>query len=333
MMRDPSRIVRMASAFQESCLLFAASDLGIFAKLAEFGQADASQLAQSLQLNARGVRLLLDACTAIGLLEKEGDKYRNSPEAAAFLVPGQQGDLSSALRYNRDVYGAWGKLTELARTGAPVEKPELHLGEDEARTRAFVFSMHGKTLAMAKPAMSLLDVRGRKRLLDVGGGPGTFSVLIAKANPEIRCTVLELPPIAAIAKELIAQQGQSERVELLPGDYHSTPFPEGNDVILFFGMMHQEPPETIRDLLARADAAMLPGGEVYVMDMMTDSSHVNPPFSAMFAVNMALTKEHGWVFSDEELRGWMSETGFTDFTVRPLPPPMPHWLASAKKRA
>ena len=330
-MPDPSRIMRMASAFQESCLLFAASDLGVFGKLAEAGPSSADQVAKSLNLNVRGATLLLNACAAIGLLQKHGECFSNTPEAAAFLVPGQRGDLSGALRYNRDVYSAWGNVSQLARTGAPVEDPQIHLGDDPARTRSFVMSMHGKAMAMAQPVLSLLDVGGRKQLLDVGGGPGTFSSLLAKANPELHCTVLELPAIAAIAKEMIAADGQGGRVTLLPGDYHTTPFPPGNDVILFFGMMHQEPIDTIRDLLSRAYEALVPGGTVYVMDMMTDSTHVNPPFSAMFAVNMALTKEHGWVFSDVELSAWLSEASFRDVSIRPLPPPMPHWMASAQK--
>jgi len=325
------RIMRMASAFEDSCLLFAASDLGVFGKLAELERADCSQLAQALGLNERGTRLLLDACVAGGLLEKQGNHYLNSPDSAAFLVPGQPGDLSGALRYNRDIYPAWGKVAELARTGAPVEKPQLHLGEDVARTRSFVLSMHGKAMAMAQTVMPLLEIADRKQLLDVGGGPGTFSVLAAKANPEIRCTVLELPPIAAIASELIAQQGQKDRIGLLPGDYHSTPFPSGNDIVLFFGMLHQESEETIRGLLRRAYDSMVSGGIVYVMDMMTDATHTNPPFSALFAVTMALTKEDGWVFSDQELHGWMRDAGFQEFTVGPLAPPVPHWLASARK--
>jgi SAM-dependent methyltransferase len=330
-MPDPIRIVRMASAFQESCLLFAASDLGVFKKLKELGSADADKLADALGLNVRGVRLLLDACTAIGLLNKEEGCYSNSVDADTFLVPEQPGDLSGALRYNRDVYNAWGKVAELARSGLPVEKPELHLGEDAERTRTFVMSMHGKAMATAQPTLAVIDVKGRKQLLDVGGGPGTFSALLAKANPELSCTVLELPPIVDIARGLIEAQEQGERVKFVAGDYHTTPFPAGNDVILFFGMMHQEPVDTIRDLLKRAYDALVPGGVVYVMDMMTDASHVKPAFSAMFAVNMALTKEHGWVFSDAELRGWMEEAGFLDFTVKPLAPPMPHWIASARK--
>ena len=90
-MIDPSRLMRMASAFQESCLLFAASDLGIFQALAERGTADSSQLAGALHLDERGTRLLLDACVAIGLLEKKAEQYQNSPESAAFLVPGRPG--------------------------------------------------------------------------------------------------------------------------------------------------------------------------------------------------------------------------------------------------
>ena len=329
-MLDPSRVMRMASAFQESCLLFAASDLGIFAKLAETGPADAVQIAQALQLDTRGAELLLNGCVAIGLLQKEGENFSNGMEAGAFLVSGQAGDLSGALRYNRDVYNAWGKVAQLARTGKPVEDPQIHLGDDPARTRSFVMSMHGKAMAMAQPVMSLLDMKGRKRLLDVGGGPGTFSVLLAKMHPDLHCTVLELPAIAAIAKDLIAAEGQDGRVTLLPGDYHSTPFPEGNDAILFFGMMHQEPVEAIRELLSRAYDALAPSGTVYVMDMMTDATRANPPFSAMFAVNMALTKEHGWVFSDRELRDWLKSAGFSDILIRPVPP-MPHWMASAQK--
>jgi hypothetical protein len=65
------------------------------------------------------------------------------------------------------------------------------------------------------------------------------------------------------------------------------------------------------------------------MDMMTRADHTAPKFSALFAVNMALTTENGWVFADEELRGWMEQAGFTDFSVQPLPPPMPHWIARA----
>jgi hypothetical protein len=84
--------------------------------------------------------------------------------------------------------------------------------------------------------------------------------------------------------------------------------------------------------LRRAYDALLPGGIIYILDMMTDPTHTSPPFSALFGLNMALTTQNGWVFSDEELKNWMQQAGFVDFDVRPLPPPMPHWLAKAIKQ-
>ena len=161
---------------------------------------------------------------------------------------------------------------------------------------------------------------------------GTYSVLIAQAHPDITCTVLDLPEVVAVAEDLIAEQGMADRVTTLAGDYHTASFPSGLDAVLFFGMLHQESPEAIAGLLGRAREAVRPGGAVYVMDMMTDPSRTAPKFSALFAVNMALTTAHGWVFSDADLRGWMEAAGFGAVTITPLAPPMPHWLASARKR-
>jgi SAM-dependent methyltransferase len=328
-MTDPTRIVQMASAFYDSCVLFAASDLGVFARLAARDEADVPTLAAELDLDERAARLLLDACVALDLLEKDGALYRNTPEARAFLVPGSPGDLSGAIRYNRDVYEAWGRLARFARTGEPVERPELHLGEDEDRTRAFVMAMHGRAQGIGRAAVPMLELQGCRRLLDVGGGPGTYSVMLAECHPELECTVLDLPPVVDVASDLIEQSPAAERVHTLPGDYHRTEFPAGQDAVIFFGVLHQEPAEEIARLMARAHDALKPGGQVYVMDMMTRADHSAPKFSALFAVNMALTTEHGWVFSDEELRGWVEDAGFNGFSVQPLPAPMPHWLARA----
>jgi SAM-dependent methyltransferase len=328
---DPSGIVELASAFYGSCVLFTSSDLGIFAKLAELGSATAAAVAGALATDVRATTLLLDACVALGLLAKTGVLYRNTPSTAAFLVPGQPGDLSRAIRFNRDVYDAWGKLPELVRKGVPVEKPELHLGEDLERTRTFVLSMHGRAMGIGRAVVGQLDLAGRKQMLDIGGGPGAYSSLIVQANPGLKSTVLDLPGVVAVAAELLTQAGVSDRVATLPGDYHTTPFPGGNDAVIIFGVLHQESPESISEILKRAFDSLLPGGIIYILDLMTDATHTSPVFSALFAVNMALIARDGWVFSAAELKGWLEQAGFTGFDVNPLASPMPHWLAQARK--
>ncbi len=331
-MPSPEKIIDIANAFYKSQTLFTASDLGVFGKIAELGKPDCPAIAKALGLDERGCRLLLDSCVAIGLLEKDADNYySNTVDSSIFLVPGAPGDLSGAIRYNRDIYHAWSKTAELVKTGKPVEKPEIHLGEDEERTRNFVMSMHYRALGIGRAVVPMLDLTGCKKLLDVGGGPGTYATLIAQNNPDISCTTIDLPAVSAIAKGLIEQAGLSSRITALPGSYREIDFPDNMDAVIFFGVLHQESPESIINLFKKAYNALNSNGKVFVMDMMTDATRTAPEFSALFALNMALTTENGWVFSDSDICKWLTEAGFSGFTVNHLAPPMPHWLASATR--
>lgn len=330
-MRDAASIIELANAFCSSQILFASSDVGVFEFLAKSPGSTAEEVAAGCDLNPRAGRLLLDACVAVGLLAKQDGRYRNSDRAERFLVPGSPTDLSTAIRYNRDVYHAWGKLPEFVRSGKPVERPEAHLGEDPERTRDFVLAMHGRALGIGRAVVPRLKLEGRRKLLDLGGGGGTYSALIARRYPEISCTVIDLPGVLVVAEELIAEQGVCDRVKIMPGDLHTIQLPKGHDAAILFGVLHQESPDAIAELLKRTYEALAPGGILHVMDMMTDASGAAPAFSALFGVNMALTTHHGWVFSDEQLRTWLAAAGFSDITVSPLEPPMPHWLAEAHK--
>ena len=326
-------IVDLASAFYGSAVLFAALDMGVFKEIEEAGgSAELWPLSQEMGVSARGLGLLLDACVAVGVLGKSEGTYYNTPAGRAALVPGGPADLSKAIRYNEDVYPLWGRLAQLARTGRPVEPPKLHLGDDPERTRRFALSMRGRALAIGRGVVPMLDLSGCSRLLDLAGGPGTYAELIAKANPGLSVVTVDVPAVSAVAAECVAEAGLADRIECRAGDYHSDEYePEAYDAVTIFGALHQESPDQIRDILARANRALRPGGRIFILDMMTDRTHTEPAFSALFAVNMALTTENGWVFSDEELKSWLCETGFDPADAHPVPPPMPHWILSAVK--
>ncbi|MDO5462773.1 MAG: methyltransferase [bacterium] len=324
------QIVDLASAFYGSSVLFAALECDLFTAIKEEPTPTIEALVARTQLSPRGLTLLLDAAVAIGLLTKTEGVYGLTPAAALTLVKNAPHDLTRAITYNRDVYQAWGKLTQLVKTGAPVEAPDLHLGDDPERTRRFALSMHARAMAIGQAVVPHLHLPKGAKVLDLAGGPGAYAFLMAKADPMLTCDTYDLPAIATIAKEITAPY--ADRITCHAGDYHTDTWPEETyDVVTLFGCLHQEAPEMIVDILKRAYAALRPGGLVYVLDMMTGPDHTTPPFSALFAVNMALTTEHGWVFSDAELASWCQAAGFTDFTAAPVPPPMPHMLARAKK--
>ncbi len=341
-MKNVGEIVDLASAYYGSAVLFAAIDRGVFAAIEKLSSTSPTSnldlIAAACGCDTRGMRLLLDACVAEGLLEKTGETYANTAAGKVALVPGGPADLTKAIRYNRDVYAAWGRLAEFALTGKPVERPEVHLGEDKARTKAFAAAMFGRAMGIGKSIVPMLGLgtgdRGSGiRVLDLAGGPGAYAILMCQANPGMSCVTVDLPAISAEAKEYVAQFGLADRIECRAGSYHTDEYEaEAYDAVTIFGALHQESSGQIVDILKRANRALKKGGKLLVLDMMTDRTHTAPKFSALFAVNMALTTENGWVFSDEELKGWMREAGFEPGETRSVPPPMPHWLITAIKR-
>jgi ubiquinone/menaquinone biosynthesis C-methylase UbiE len=316
----------LASAYYGSAVLFAALDVGVFAAVEKSGKL--ADIASYCHSSVRGMRLLLDACVAEGLLGKNGDEYFNTPSSRMALVPGGKADLTRAIRYNRDVYPAWGKLKEFVLSGNPVEKPEIHLGEDTERTKDFAASMFSRAFGIGRGVVPMMELKGR--VLDLAGGPGAYAILMAKANENISVVTIDLPAISGEAEKYVEQHGLKSRIECRKGDYHVDEYEEASyDVVTIFGALHQESPNDIVDILKRAHKALKKGGKIYILDMMTDATHCNPTFSALFAVNMALTTENGWVFSYDELSSYLSEAGFSGFSVTNVPPPMPHALASA----
>jgi len=325
-MKSIQEIVDLASAYYGSAVLFAAIDNAVFQRV-ESAEVRVDDL-------KRGERLLFDACVAEGLLEKKGNVYANTPAGKMALIPGGPADLTKAIRYNRDVYPAWGQLSAFAQTGKPVERPEIHLGEDPVRTKAFAASMFGRAMGIGRSVVPMIDFVEKKdeiRLLDLAGGPAAYAILLCQENPSLTCVTVDLKAISAEAASYVSKFGLSNRIECRAGDYHTDTYEKGvYDAVTIFGALHQESPEQIVDILTRAHDALRPGGRLFVLDMMTDATRTAPKFSALFAVNMALTTENGWVFSDEELKTWMRQAGFKPGETIPVPPPMPHWLVTAE---
>jgi hypothetical protein len=305
-------------------VLIAANRLGVFTQLND-RQLSASDVAAECHADPRMMEMLLNACVAERLLIKENGHYRNSATAGMFLVRGRPAFLGDALKYTEDLYPVWGQLEQAIRTSRPPLPAEDYLGSDVEKTRNFVYGMHNRALGIASAVVAGLDLQGRRRMLDVGGGPGTYSILLVRKTPGLRSTVFDLPPVAQIAKEIIASCNCSDRIDVAPGDYLLDSFAEGNDVVLMSGMMHREVEEKCRLLLTKAGSSLVAGGMVIVTDVMFDDvAKTSPPLAALFALNMMLTSEQGSTHSRPEMLQWMADAGFTNLKSVILPPPMSH---------
>lgn len=327
---DPAPLMRLSTAYWDSQTLLTANRLGLFRLLAQ-GPQSLETIAAGLGTQPRPTRLFLKACAGLGLLVEEPEGFRNSPLSQAFLAPGSEFYLGDAIRYSDDLYGAWGRLEKALREDRPVLSAETYLGEDAERTRHFVYGMHNRALGIGKVLLNMVDLSGRRRLLDIGGGPGTYSALFALQNPALRCQVLDLANVVAIAKDIVADLGVGERVTMLAGDYLSIPLPAGNDVVLISGVLHRETEDTCQNLIRRAWESLEEGGLLILSDVFTDSGGATPPFAALFGLTMMLTAPHGGVHADADAVVWAEAAGFTNVVIRPFPPPMPHRLILGTK--
>jgi ubiquinone/menaquinone biosynthesis C-methylase UbiE len=328
---SPEPIFQLATAYWGSATLLAAVNMGLFSLLSK-GAFMASEAAAKLQSDTRAIEMLLNACCGLNLLDKSDERYQLTPLSAAYLVPGSPAYLGSALLWSLNQYPAWGTLSEAVRTGKPVVTPEEQLGDDPEKTRAFVLGMHERASGVARGVVRFLDLTGCARLLDVGGGPGTYSMLLAQQYPGLQSVVLDLPAVAAIASELIETAGLSDRVHVMAEDATQGEYGEEEyDAVLFSGVLHRMSPPVIERMLSGAKRALKEGGRVLVSDIMLDEEKTSPVFATLFSLQMLLTSGHGTAFSATECGAWLTRAGFTDISLRVLPPPLPYRVVSGRK--
>lgn len=329
---DPTAIVDLATAYWGSATLIAAVRLKLFTHLAA-GAATAEAVAERAGTDPAATDALLSALASVGLVSKTGDRYANTAPADHFLVEGRPAYLGPALLYNGDVYPLWARLDEVVRSGRVTEAPDRYLGEDAERTRNFVYGMHHRALGVGRALCGAVDLAGRRRLADVGGGPGTYSALLVAQTPGLEADVLDLPGVVAIASEIVREMGAADRVRCRPFDYYADPLPDRYDAALVSGVLHREQPPQVKAILGKIAEAMEPGGVLYISDVMVDDDRAGPRFATMFQLNMRVLAHDGRCHSVAEQRAWLDEAGFDVTEVRRLPPPIHYTVIRAERRS
>ena len=327
---DPSVIAQLSTAYWGSQVLFTANRLGLFDLLSD-GPLASDDVAAGLELEPRMTQLFLNACVGIGLCDKTAQGYANTQAAQVFLTSGSPASMQNSMRFMDDLYATWGDLEQSLRSGEPAKAADVYLGNDDEQTRHFVYSMHDRAMAIGQALPGLVDLAGKQRMLDVGGGPGTFSALLTRRFDGLRAEVLELDGVASVAEEILAETGAADRVSMLRGDYHGSDFGTGYDAVLMSGMFHRETADNCRRLIDKAFACLESGGVLIVNDVFADEGGMTPAFSALFGISMMLTAPDGCVHADADVADWMAAAGFSAIDRKPFPPPMPHRVVTGVK--
>jgi SAM-dependent methyltransferase len=302
----PEPIMRVAAGFMAAKHLFAAGRLGLFEALAD-APAPLQALADRTGLTPRAARISADAMVALGLLERTGDAYRNSAVADAFLAGRPGPDLRPLLRFWDEIsYPAWADLATALGSGPRTGILDL----DEARRQVAAAGIEAATAGPAAALPRAHDLGSRRRLLDVGGGTGLWSISAVRAHPQLSATVLDLPAVAPLARERVRAAGLDRRVTVVAADALRDDLPPGHDAVLVANAVHYWSPEQNRELLERVRAATPPGAHLLLADFWTDATGTRPLQAALMAGEFAVHLEHGDVHSVDEVRGWLAATGW-----------------------
>ena len=322
---SPATIMQLASGFMAAKHLFAANELGLFGALADT-PATLDALAARTGLTRRAARISADAMVALGLLEVQDGTYRNGEAAARFLAGPGPDDLRPFLRFwDKISYPAWTRLAEALASGPPREIFEL---DDELQQVASA----GIEAILAGPATALpqvVDFGPHKRLLDIGGGTGSWSIAIAQRHQHISGAVLELPTAVELARSRVADAGLGQRITVITGDAMAGELPAGYDVFLLANLIHYWSAEQNQELLRRVRKAAQPGSALLLADFWTNPGHTEPLQAALMAGEFATHIRTGDVYSVEEVRGWLDHTGWRFTDHRPLAGPQSLIIAHA----
>jgi len=315
---DTTRLQKMAQAYWESAALMAAVELEVFTAIAH-GHDTVETVARAVGISARNAERLLTALAAMTLLDRTGDRFANAPDVQRFLVKDGERYAGPWILFTKPRWEAFGKLSEHLR-----RREENHLGQYVEFTVDDARRYHAATYSIGMGAARLfsrsVDLTGRKLMLDLGGGSGAYSIVATKTWPGLKAIVLDLPPVAVVAQEYIARNDATDRVTAMPGDFTRTDFPKGADVVVMASNLPQYEPDLIRLVVAKAFAAMAPGGEMHLIGETLHDDRRGPLSAALRGLNEAIQASTGVAHTEGEVKGYLREAGFTDVTVHPFVP-------------
>ncbi len=309
-------VQEMAAAFQRSRVLLTAYELGLFTVLNDEWKTS-REAAEALDTDARATDRLMNALTAMALLEKRDGRFTNGPAAARFLVKGKA-DYMAGLAHTVHLWQTWSGLTQAVRTGTSAVGDDVNARGDEW-LRAFIGAMHWRAAQMADGIVAMLDLAGVHRVLDVGGGSGAFAMAFVRAGRGIEAVVFDLPNVVPLTRNYAESAGYGPQVSTVVGDYRKDDLGRGFDLVFLSAIVHSNSPEENRRLLANAAAAAEAGGQVVVVDQIMDEDRAGPLPAAMFALNMLVGTSAGDTYTESEVRSWMSDAGLHDVVRKDTP--------------
>ena len=318
---DTTRLQGIARAYTQSAVLCAAIDAELFTHVNN-GANTETKLTAATGLRALDVHRLVSCALSMDLLQwsPDGQSLCNAPDVQAYLVKGEKRYAGSWMTFTRADAPRWFEMTDYMR-----EERGTHLGKYEGMTEESARRYHEATASIgfgaARRFVRTVDLTGRKHLLDLGGGSGAYSITACEKYPELKATVLDLPPVVAATRDYIADAGLQDRVDTIAADFTEGEFDCGPyDVIVMASNLPIYDAPVIADVISRAGRALAPGGQMHLIGEMLDSDRCGPVDAAMWGMSELITGGLGRAHTRAECEQYFRDAGFGEVSLTEFVP-------------
>jgi acetylserotonin N-methyltransferase len=296
---DAAPVLELIDAFRKSKTLFTALTLGVF-ELLESGPKDLAGLAGATRAKPEPLERLLDACVCLGLLERAGEGYGNTPLAMTYLVRSSPDTLAGYIKYSDEaLYPMWAHLTDAVREGSHRWQQTFglsgnalfeHFFHTDEATRTFLTGMHGFGMLSSPAVVRAFDLSRFQRMVDLGGGTGHLAEAACARYRNLRATVFDLPRVLGFARKLLAESAVADRMNFLEGDFFVDELPAA-DLYAVGRILHDWSEPKIAALLARIAARLPVGGGLLIAEKLMNEDHAGPLHANMQSLNMLVCTE------------------------------------------
>jgi 3-hydroxy-5-methyl-1-naphthoate 3-O-methyltransferase len=298
----------LVRGFLPARVILTAVHIDIFTKIGS-RKIGAQELSYENLWNERGTTILLDALCSLGLIKKNKSLYSNTPFTNSYLRRDKKSFKGWGTLHRNTMWLGWSNLTEIV-TNKPFERPSnLHNKEFNLY---FINAMHQfhyeEGLAIAK----LLKIEKVEKMIDLAGGPGSYSIAFAQKNKKLKAAIADLPNTLEIAKEKIREFGLEDRITTMECDLYAQSLNLGNDydLALISNLFHAEGEKENIALLKKTYPLLKKGGRVVVNEIHIDDTKTKPVEGALFSINMLVQTERGNTYPQSQIMRWLKDTGY-----------------------
>ena len=303
----PDHLLEVGSYWKHKVTLTAVK-LGLFNYLSN-GSRTPTELAEQFNSNAQAFSIFLNALTGMGLLLKRGGKFANTPFVKRFLIRGGPHYKGDQLIFDDMQWDLWGQLEHPLTTGnRPLQASIFH--KDPKATERLILGLHQDALRIAPKLAKRLPVNRWRKLLDLGGGAGTYSIVFCQRNLALKATIFDLSNTTRVTRAVVEAAGLEGRINVIDGDFLTDPIPGSYDAVFMSNILHGQGPEQNVEVFQKVKRCLIPKGDVVVRDVIMDEDLTHPEWGAVFAVNMMLHADGGRCYSSQEISRWLHRVGF-----------------------